>query len=80
MKRITVNFLLDTAAFIAFIGITATGVILRWILPRGSGSGGFGGGFGGKGFYGGRDLLDMPLHQFSKNFLNLTRHQWGDIY
>ena len=37
MKRAKQNFLVDTLAFVAFVLLTATGVLVRWVLPPGSG-------------------------------------------
>ncbi|TNF99765.1 MAG: DUF4405 domain-containing protein [Gammaproteobacteria bacterium] len=37
MKRTRLNFLIDTIAFIGFAFLTTTGVLMRYILPPGSG-------------------------------------------
>lgn len=37
MKRSTLNFSVDVVAFIGFIVLTTTGVLLRYLLPSGSG-------------------------------------------
>ncbi|MBV1922795.1 MAG: DUF4405 domain-containing protein [Flavobacteriaceae bacterium] len=37
MKRSKLNFIIDIVAFIAFLLLTTTGVLLRYILPPGSG-------------------------------------------
>ncbi len=37
MKRAKQNFLVDTLAFAAFVFLTTTGVLVRWVLPPGSG-------------------------------------------
>ncbi len=37
MKRPTVNLSVDAAAFAAFVLLTSTGVLLRYVLPPGSG-------------------------------------------
>ncbi|MBU2590524.1 MAG: DUF4405 domain-containing protein [Nitrospinota bacterium] len=38
MKRYTINFIIDTIAFIDFIFLATTGILVRYILPKGSGS------------------------------------------
>lgn len=38
MKRTNLNFIIDTVAFIGFVLLTTTGVLMRYILPPGSGS------------------------------------------
>ena len=38
MKRTNLNFSIDAAAFIGFILLTTTGVLMRYVLPPGSGS------------------------------------------
>lgn len=38
MKRTNLNFSIDSAAFIGFVLLTTTGVLMRYILPPGSGS------------------------------------------
>ncbi len=37
MKRPTINLSVDAAAFAAFVLLTSTGVLLRYVLPPGSG-------------------------------------------
>jgi hypothetical protein len=37
MKRSTVNFAVDYLGFVAFVLLTATGVLMRYVLPPGSG-------------------------------------------
>jgi len=37
MKRINLNFIIDVAAFVGFVLLTTTGVLMRYILPPGSG-------------------------------------------
>jgi len=68
MKQTTVNFIVDTVALVNLILLGATGVILKWVLPPGSG-----GGYG-RGFRGGRGPDDV------KQLLALGRHDWGDVH
>ena len=37
MKRINLNFIIDIVAFVGFVVLTTTGVLMRYILPPGSG-------------------------------------------
>jgi len=37
MKRPKINFIIDIIAFIAFVLLTTTGILMRYILPPGSG-------------------------------------------
>jgi len=37
MRRANINFLVDAVAFVAFVLLAATGVLLRYVLPPGSG-------------------------------------------
>ena len=37
MKRTRLNLIIDIVAFVGFVGLTTTGVLLRYILPPGSG-------------------------------------------
>ena len=37
MKRTNLNFIIDVIAFIGFVMLTTTGVLIRYILPPGSG-------------------------------------------
>jgi len=68
MRRVTINYLVDAVALLNLILLMATGVILKWILPPGSG-----GGYG-RGYRGGRGPEDV------KQLLDLGRHDWGDIH
>mgnify|MGYP000241628185 CR=1 FL=1 len=37
MRKANLNFVVDASAFIAFVFLTATGVLIRYVLPPGSG-------------------------------------------
>ncbi|OQK16673.1 hypothetical protein AU255_01845 [Methyloprofundus sedimenti] len=37
MKRVNLNFIIDVVAFVGFIVLTTTGVLMRYVLPPGSG-------------------------------------------
>jgi hypothetical protein len=62
------NFLVDLIAFVDLLLLTATGAILMWVLPPGSG-GGHGHGHGA-----GRAASE------AKTLLGLGRHDWGEIH
>jgi hypothetical protein len=64
MKRVDTNFSVDLFGFLAFLGLIFTGIIMRYILPPGS---------GGRGFRGGEGVS-------KKVFLSISRHEWGDIH
>ena len=38
MKRTKLNFIIDVVAFVGFVVLTTTGVLMRYILPPGSGN------------------------------------------
>ncbi len=65
MRRATVNFVVDIVSFVIFLALAATGSILRYVLPPGS---------GGQGFRGGRPLPGP------NQLWGLVRHEWGDIH
>lgn len=62
-------FWVDVLILTLFSALIATGGILRWVLPPGSGGGQHGAGVGRRGGSG-------PAMQF----WNLGRHDWGDIH
>jgi len=68
MKRTTLNFVLDSISFVNLLLLAATGAIMRWVLPPGSGGG------QGHGFRGGRGAGEVKL------LLGLGRHDWGDVH
>ena len=67
MKRGTVNFIVDVVSFIDLLGLAFTGVIMKYILPPGSG------GYG-RGFRGGRSTEQI------KELWSMSRHEWGAIH
>lgn len=68
MRRTTLNFIVDVIALVDLLLLAATGAILRWVLPPGSGGG------HGYGFRRGRAPGAV------KELLGLGRHDWGDIH
>lgn len=65
----TVNFIVDLAGFIDLLGLIFTGVVIKYILPPGSGGG------HGYGYRGGRGPSEGARELWS-----MTRHEWGDIH
>lgn len=68
MRRPTVNFVIDTLAFAALALMVSTGLLLRFILPAGSGR------LVAEGA--GRGVLQKPITLL----WGLTRSEWGDIH
>jgi hypothetical protein len=68
MKRSTWVSLVDAVAFVAFVFLVGTGVLLKFVLPPGSGRV-LGHGGGGRG--GGRPVALV---------WDMTRHEWGEIH
>jgi hypothetical protein len=69
MRRTTLNFTLDLLGFVDLLLLAATGAILKWVLPPGSGGG------QGHGFRGGRG----PVEEV-RTLLGLGRHDWGAVH
>ena len=57
------RYITNTLSFLALFGMISTGLILKFILPPGSGR------MRGKGFGGGKPVL---------TWLGQSRHEWGD--
>jgi len=67
MKRNTLNFIIDMAGFGVLLALTCTGVIMKYVLPPGTGG-------LGRSATGGHGRGDI------KTLLAMTRHQWGSIH
>lgn len=67
MKRTTTNFLIDLFSFIVLTGLTVTGLIMKLVLPPGTGG-------RGQALHGGRGA------EYIKTLLSMGRHDWGDIH
>lgn len=65
MKRTTLNFVIDLISFIDLLGIVITGMIMMYVLPPGTGGGGYRGGRG---------------QGTARLLWSLSRHQWGKIH
>jgi len=68
MRRTTLNFIVDLIGFVDLLLLAATGAVMKWVLPPGSGGG------HGSGFRGGRNAREV------KELFGLGRHDWGDIH
>ncbi len=75
MRRATLNFVVDFIGFVNLLLLAATGSVMKWVLPPGSGGGGRGFGYG---FRGGRG--PGPGGDQIKQLLGLGRHDWGDVH
>jgi hypothetical protein len=71
MRRTTLNFIVDLISLVNLLALAATGAIMRWALPPGSGGHGYG-------FRGGRGP-GLEAGQV-KQLLGLGRHDWGEIH
>ncbi len=67
MKRSSLNFIIDLASFINLLTLICTGIIMKYILPPGSGGCGWG-------FRGGRGPGQI------RELWSMTRHEWGNIH
>ncbi len=67
MKRVTLNFIVDLISFVNLMGLAFTGIIIKFILPPGTGG-------LGRQLSGGRGR--EPVEQL----WSMTRHEWGDIH
>ena len=65
MKRSSINFIVDSISLVVFVFMVLTGLVMEYILPPGS---------GGAGPRPGRGAKEI------KEFLSLSRHDWGDIH
>jgi len=61
------NFVVDLVGFFNVLGLICTAIVIRYILPPGS---------GGRG----RELHDGRGGEHIKLFLSKTRHEWGDVH
>jgi hypothetical protein len=68
MKRTTVNFVVDTVAFAGFVFLISTGMLLRYLLPPGSGR--------TEGLGVGHGAADKPVSLL----WGLSRHEWGSVH
>ncbi|MHC4622631.1 MAG: DUF4405 domain-containing protein [Planctomycetota bacterium] len=67
MKRTTLNFFVDLISFATLIGMVCTGLIMKYVLPPGTGA-------CGTGFRGGRGQEQV------RDLWSMTRHEWGQVH
>jgi len=67
MKRSTLNFIVDLVSFLNLIGLAFTGIIIKFVLPPGT---------GGRG----RQLHEGAGREHIKALWSMGRHEWGDIH
>lgn len=68
MKRSFLNIVIDASSLVVFMSMISTGLIMRFILPPGSGR---------------VEMLMKGGGRFEKTidvFMGLTRHEWGQIH
>lgn len=70
MKKAVLCFWANVCLFLAFVGLATTGFILEWGFSRG----------GGKGWQGGRELLDGVSGGASRSFLGISKHDWSEVH
>jgi hypothetical protein len=67
MKRALLNIVIEAVSFVVFLSMISTGLLLKYVLPPGSG----------------RVEMLFRGGRFEKSidtFLGLTRHEWGGIH
>jgi len=67
IKRSSLNFIVDFVSFINLLSLICTGIIIKYILPPGT---------GGRGYL----LHGGPGREHIKQLWSMTRHEWGDIH
>lgn len=67
MKRGWLNFIIDCAGFLNLVGLAFTGLIMKYVLPPGTG------GLG-------RRLHSGRGREAVKEFWSMSRHEWGRVH
>ena len=67
MRRSSLNLLIDLLSFLLLMGLVFTGVIIKYVMPPGTG------GLA-------RELHSGAGREHIKEFVSLSRHQWGYIH
>jgi len=67
MRRGSLNFIVDLVGFVNLVGLAFTGMIMKYILPPGTGG-------LGRLQHGGAGREDI------KELWSMTRHEWGRIH
>lgn len=67
MKRSSLNFIVDLVSFIDLLGIVLTGIIMKYVLPPGTGGCG-------------REVSGGMGREHIRSLWSMTRHEWGSIH
>ena len=67
MKRATANFIVDLVSFVDLVGMAFTGIIMKYVLPPGTGGCG-------------RLLHGGQGREHIKELWSMSRHEWGRIH
>lgn len=67
MKRSSLNFIVDFASFVSLLGIVFTGIIIKYVLPPGTGGCG-------------QELSGGLGREHIRDLWSMTRHEWGNIH
>jgi hypothetical protein len=67
IKRATINFIVDLISFLDLVGLTCTGLIMKYVLPPGTGGCG-------------RLLHGGPGRAHIRTLWSMSRHEWGSIH
>jgi hypothetical protein len=80
MKRTTRNFVTDLVLFVQVSSLVLTGILLKFVLPPGSGGRHQAAGWSGMTWPGGCGYGDTAACWGPRTFLGKTRHEWGDVH
>lgn len=67
MRRSSLNFIIDSISFMNILCLAFTGLIMKYVLPPGTG------GLG-------RRLHEGAGREHIKELWSMSRHEWGDIH
>jgi hypothetical protein len=67
MKRSSLNFIVDIVSFVDLVGMVLTGIIMKYILPPGTGGGG-------------REVSGGMGREHIRELWSMSRHEWGSIH
>jgi hypothetical protein len=72
-RRTALNLIIDLVAFIVLLGLAFTGIIMKYILPPGTGG-------LGRLSHGGYGRFSGLEREHIKYLWSMTRHEWGSIH
>ncbi len=67
MKRSFINFIVDFSSFVILVFLASTGIIIKYVLPPGT---------GGRG----REVTGGRGREAVKDLWSMARHEWGNIH